>query len=191
MSYSDDQEVLAHIHRVRQREDVIRAAQHSELDKVDADDEEREDHFRSTYDERIVNALEECAESLRSLKRDYALANTRAGQVYGNIITINTASTPIKIDLVRPALSEGLGSQVLFLPFRPLVNLTLINTGTGTLNFSFPKRRNEWPQYASLAPPAANTNPVPLYFDFKQPTLERINLLATGGNVILNMMTLL
>jgi hypothetical protein len=192
VSYADSEDVIEHIANVRRKENVIESVHQHELENAGLSEARQEEEHAFAYDARIVNALETMTQQLELLTRAYQLVNTRDGQIYSILITVSTSALPIKLDLVRPANSENVPTNTIInLPFRPLANLTLINQGTGTLYFTFPKRKNEWPAYTQLPPPASGTNPVPLYLDFKQPTLERITLYAAGASVTLQLITLL
>jgi hypothetical protein len=194
MSFADDYEsemVQRLAHRHQEKERIIRAAREAELmQDPETDTFEQRWHARAEQLDRIADSIGSCASSLQKLLYDFRAANTRRGEVYGNRFTLKAVQSVVQIDLKKPEESFNLPTALrLDLPREPLSNLTIINEGAGVLNFSMPKYASDTQTKTVLQPPAAGTNPVPLVLDFKQPVVERLNLLATTTDLVVNLIT--
>lgn len=164
-------------HEYRNVIDHINEATHKE-------ESEYEDRNES-YKKQTLALLKSIADAVNAIKTDYRLVNIKDGQTYGNRFSITLANGIIQLDLKRPALSSNLPTGlVLNLPMRPLTGITLINEGAGNLYFDCVKRQGDLRCNTYLAAGATIT------IDFKEPTLERVNI-RCDANLTLNMIAIL
>jgi len=185
MSYSDEwhDSELEYLDRIKRKEQVIRHIRHGELVNVEEIDEyERRQEVQQQQFDRMVHAMESCAQRLSALLQDFRLVNIKQGKVYGNRFQI-TQSLPIRIDLKRPGESKNLPTGFrLDVPFAPIASLILINeSGGGNIYFSTNEKSDKVGTYLA----AGNT----MQLDFGEPILEYINLYA-DATTTLNMILL-
>lgn len=178
---------LEKLDKIKAKEEFLRSARSKD---VKSEHELRQKEFEDKQN-RLLHAMESCAESLNHLLTDFRLVYTGRGEVYSNTLALTTAMGLIRIDLKHPELSQALPISLgpLRLPREPLKNLTLINKGTGTLFFSTPKNAGDMRADVQLDPPAAGTNPVPLVLNWFEPTVENLNLVANTANINLQLIT--
>ena len=196
MSFVDEyeSEMVQRLAQSHEKERIVRHLKEQSLhNDPEMSEHEKRWQARSDQFDRIAGYLHTCTERLNDLAQDFRLVNTRRGEVHSARFLLKQTYSVIQVDLKKPEESYNLPTALIRafsnFPRQPISNLLIINEGTGVLNFSMPHYAGDTQAQTILPPPAASTNPVPLPLDWKQPIVERMNLLATSADLTVNLIT--
>lgn len=184
----DLMEELEKLDKIKAKEEFLKHARGR--DGVNNEWELKKKEFEDKQN-RLLHAVEGTHITLNHLLTDFRLVYTSRGEVYSNSLALTTAMGLVQIDLKHPEQSPALPISLgpLRLPREPLKNLTIINKGTGTLFFATPQQPGDMRADVQLDPPATGTNPIPLPLNWFEPTVEHLNLVASGSNLTVQLIT--
>lgn len=184
-SYAEEQ-----YRQARERDNVVRMARLNSLEKIeglDVYDKKKILHEieRQEKSDKLLLAMERAADHLGAIRTDLQLAYTRRGKTYGNVITLGTSTT--MIDFVRPVESVNLPAGFFVdTPFAPIPTLVLyVQTGKGDVYYSTNEDTDNTKTQSLIESGRSVT------LDFREPTIERINLRATQASTVLNLTALI
>jgi hypothetical protein len=196
-----EEEYFRDINKQRQKANVIAAVRNkqlaaiSEQEDLSFDDihEAKQMYAHEDFQFRMLDAAEKTAEFTEKLLTDTRLKYVRRGQVFGNRFSL-APGTLYQIDVVQPERSASpLPSATLFnfsSARRPVPMVKFFNEGPspGLFLISTNLDYNNDSQPTVVIPSPASTSAPPNQYilDTGEPVIERINLMATGGTITVN-----
>lgn len=197
-----EQEIFHKLNKQRHKHNVIQAVRRQQLPAImeqsgldfrDFSHHEREQQLHQWNHEdfgfRMLDALESIDEHVKNLLTDTRLKYVRKGQVYGNRFSLATGAL-YQIDIVHSENTVNPPPTLynIATPRRPVPRVTLINEGPtpGILLANTNMDYNDQGQ-PSLAVPAPASNYYNSFvIDTGEPVIERLNFMASGGNIVVN-----